>query len=55
MVIHNQKRASSRGRSPGLLYLWVDIVGISNIIAPLINIIMIIPLNFLLNKLWVFK
>lgn len=41
--------------STGLLYLQVDIIGISNLIAPIINLFITIPLNFLLNKLWVFK
>lgn len=38
-----------------LLYLWVDIVGLSEYIAPLINLIITIPLNFILNKLWAFR
>lgn len=38
-----------------LLYLWVDILGISTMIAPIINLIITIPLNFILNKLWAFK
>lgn len=38
-----------------LLFLWVDILSISNIIAPIINLVITIPLNFILNKLWAFK
>lgn len=38
-----------------LLYLWVDVFNISNLIAPIINLIVTIPLNFLLNKLWAMK
>lgn len=38
-----------------LLYLFVDIWGISEFIAPLLNLIITIPLNFLLNKFWVMK
>lgn len=38
-----------------LLYLWVDVIGISEYIAPLLNLIITIPLNFVLNKLWAFK
>jgi putative flippase GtrA len=41
--------------STGLLYLMVDVGGISQYIAPLLNLIMTIPLNFLLNKFWAFK
>lgn len=38
-----------------LLYLWIEKVGISGLIAPIINIIIVTPLNFVLNKLWTFK
>ncbi len=39
----------------GLLYLLVDILGISAYIAPLLNLIITIPLNFVINKFWVMK
>ena len=38
-----------------LLYLWIEILGISDIIAPIINIFITTPINYLLNKYWVFK
>ena len=38
-----------------LLYLWVDILGISDKIAPIINICITTPINFIMNKLWAFK
>lgn len=38
-----------------LLYFWVNNVGIDKTIAPIINLLITIPLNFLLNKLWAFK
>ncbi len=41
--------------STGLLWLWVDVVGISENIAPLINLCITIPLNFIINKLWTFR
>ena len=41
--------------STGLLYLQVDILGISELIAPILNICVTVPLNFLLNKFWAFK
>jgi len=41
--------------STTLLYLMVDIIGISQLIAPLINIAITVPINFLLNKFWSFK
>lgn len=37
------------------LYLMVHKMGISEMIAPLINLIITIPLNFIINKLWTFK
>lgn len=38
-----------------LSYFWIDVVGISKYIAPLINLVISIPLNFIINKLWAFK
>lgn len=38
-----------------LSYIWIDLLGISKYIAPLINLIISIPLNFIINKLWAFK
>ena len=38
-----------------LLYVFVECVGISKIIAPLINLVVTVPLNFLLNKYWAFS
>lgn len=38
-----------------LLFLWVDVLNVSEIIAPLINLVVTIPLNFVINKLWAFK
>jgi putative flippase GtrA len=38
-----------------LLIIWVQELGISEFIAPLINIVFTVPLNFLLNKFWAFK
>lgn len=41
--------------STGLLFLLVDVIGVSHLIAPIINLIITIPMNFLLNKFWSFK
>lgn len=41
--------------SIGLLILMVDYMNISKKIVPIINLVITIPLNFLLNKLWAFK
>ena len=38
-----------------LLYLFVDVCGLSEFIAPLLNLIVTIPLNYALNKFWVMK
>jgi putative flippase GtrA len=38
-----------------LLFLMVDILLISEWIAPLINLCITIPTNFLLNKYWAFR
>ena len=38
-----------------LAYLWVDVLGISKFISPLLNLIISIPVNFILNKKWAFK
>lgn len=38
-----------------LLYVYVEWIHIPSWIAPAINLIITIPLNFILNKLWAFK
>lgn len=38
-----------------LSWLWIDKLGISKYIAPLINLIVSVPLNFVINKLWAFR
>lgn len=38
-----------------LLVLWVQVFHISEFIAPIINLLISVPLNFILNKLWAFK
>lgn len=38
-----------------LLILWVKICGISELLAPLINLLISVPLNFLINKFWAFN
>ena len=41
--------------STGLLFLMVNYLGISKVVAPIIAIIITIPINFFMNKLWAFK
>lgn len=38
-----------------LLLLWVQIFGISEFVAPIVNLLISVPLNFLINKFWAFK
>lgn len=38
-----------------LLFIWIDILHISEIIAPILNLLITIPLNFIANKVWIFK
>ena len=36
--------------------LWLEVqLGVSKVIAPIVNLIITIPLNFIINKLWTFK
>lgn len=41
--------------STGMLFVLVDLMSVSEKIAPLITLAVTIPLNFLLNKFWTFK
>lgn len=38
-----------------LLVLWVEILEINGYVAPIINLLITVPLNFILQKIWVFK
>lgn len=38
-----------------LLWVQVDILGIWEEVAPLFNLVITVPLNFILNKFWVYK
>ena len=38
-----------------LLMIWVDIIGINAYIAPIINLLITVPMNFFMQKYWVFK
>ena len=41
--------------SSALLLLWVNVLGVSEFLAPLLNLVVTVPINFLLNKFWTFK
>lgn len=38
-----------------LSWFWIHVMNISKFIAPLINLIISVPLNFVINKFWTFK
>ena len=38
-----------------LSWLWIERFGISKYIAPLINLVISVPLNFVINKFWTFS
>lgn len=38
-----------------LLLFWVEICNISVVIAPLIDVVITMPLNFIINKNWAYK
>ena len=38
-----------------LSFVWIDILSVSKLVAPMINLIFSVPINFLLNKYWAFK
>lgn len=37
-----------------LSWVWINKLGISKYVAPLINLVISIPLNFIINKFWAF-
>ena len=37
-----------------LLYVWVALLDIPKTLAPLLSLVITVPLNFLLNKYWAF-
>lgn len=41
--------------STALLWIEVSALGISKVIAPVVNLIVTIPLNFIINKFWTFR
>lgn len=38
-----------------LSWIWINVFGISKYVVPLINIVICVPLNFVINKFWTFK
>ena len=38
-----------------LSFVWIDILHISKYIAPIINLLFSVPINFIINKKWAFR
>ena len=38
-----------------LSWIWIGGIGISKYIAPIINLVVSVPINFFMNKLWAFR
>jgi putative flippase GtrA len=38
-----------------LSVLWVEVFGMSKVYAPILNLVISVPLNFVLNKFWAFR
>lgn len=38
-----------------LVIVWIEIFSFSKLIAPLFNLVVSVPINFLINKFWAFK
>lgn len=41
--------------SMALLFAQVEWLGVSEVLAPVINLVVTIPMNFVVNKLWTFR
>lgn len=41
--------------SLGLTYVWIELVGMNIYLPPLVNLLITVPFNFVLNKLWAFR
>ena len=41
----------------GIALLWIEVnlIGVPKVIAPVVNLFITVPLNFIINKLWAFK
>lgn len=38
-----------------LLIIWIEGVGVDELVAPIINVVITTPINYLLNKIYAFK
>lgn len=39
----------------GCMYLWVNILGLSKYIAPILTLCITVPFNYIFSRLWAFK
>ena len=51
----NSDRPTTLTHSEALLLLWVNVVGLSEFAAPILNILICFPINFLINRFWTFR
>lgn len=38
-----------------LSYIWISVCGIHRMVAPIMNLVISVPLNYIVNKFWTFK
>lgn len=38
-----------------LSFIWIDKIGISKYISPILNLFISVPLNFIINKMWAYR
>ena len=38
-----------------LSYLWIEVIGVSKYFAPVLNLVISVPVNYLINKKWAFN
>jgi len=41
--------------SSALLYIFIDVFGVSKYVAPFFGLLVTVPLNYILNKMWAFR
>ncbi len=46
---------SSLGISTLLIYIFVQIIDISEVIAPILSLLITVPYNFLMNRFWIYR
>ena len=39
----------------GCMFLWIDVLHLSEYVAPILTLCITVPFNYVLSKLWVFK